>query len=206
MNNITIMNSRSELRKELRLRRQAISNEQQTFNAKQLGYILSHHPKIIESQSIAIYLTHDSEPDLEPFIEWCFSQNKALYLPVLHPFSSGQLLFLRYQQDTPMVSNKYDILEPKLDVTKVIPFAMLDTVLVPLVGFDSFGNRLGMGGGFYDRTLQHRKNRAIEEEKQPFPIGIAHDCQLVTEIPIQSWDIPLPEIITPSQRFTWPEN
>jgi 5-formyltetrahydrofolate cyclo-ligase len=206
MNNVTIMNSRSALRKELRSRRQSISDAQQAFNAKQLCYVLSKHPKVIKSQHIAIYLAHDSEPNLEPFIQWCFGQNKQLYLPIIHPFSAGHLLFLQYQQNTPMVANRYDILEPKLDVTKVLPFAMLDTLLVPLVGFDHFGNRLGMGGGFFDRTLQHRNDNIAQDDSQPFPIGIAHDCQLVTEIPIQQWDIPLPEIITPSQGFTWPDN
>jgi len=105
-----------------------------------------------------------------------------------------ELTFLRYQQETKLISNVYGILEPQLDVTSVCPLSQLDVVCTPLVAFDNSGARLGMGGGFYDRSL------ANWQQTQIYPLGLAHDCQLVDTVPVEGWDVPLPEIITPSKN------
>ena len=77
-----------------------------------------------------------------------------------------------------------------------VPVKQLDIVFTPLVAFDREGNRMGMGGGYYDRTLQH-----WQENHSPYPIGIAHDCQQVEHLEQQHWDVPLGEIITPSHVY-----
>ncbi len=70
-------------------------------------------------------------------------------------------------------------------------------LVTPLVAFDRAGQRLGMGGGFYDRTLQHWRDHGF------FPVGYAHDCQQVERLPVEEWDIPLPAVITPTQTWRW---
>ncbi|NQY49837.1 MAG: 5-formyltetrahydrofolate cyclo-ligase [Colwellia sp.] len=189
------MNTRLQLRKAIRQRRNALSVIQQRNAAIALATSLSSHSKIQAANRIAVYLTNDGELGTAAFIDWCWQQQKEVYLPVLHPFSSGNLLFLRYQQDSKLVSNAFGILEPKLDVTKVCPLTELDIICTPLVAFDETGARLGMGGGFYDRSLAHWQQSKL------YPLGLAHDCQLVENIPVESWDIPLPEIITPSKNY-----
>ena len=189
------MNARSQLRKEIRQRRNTLSVIQQRNAAIALATSLSNHSKIQAANRIAVYLANDGELGTAAFIDWCWQQQKEVYLPVLHPFSSGNLLFLRYQQDSKLVSNAFGILEPKLDVTKVCPLTELDIICTPLVAFDETGARLGMGGGFYDRSLAHWQQSKL------YPLGLAHDCQLVENIPVESWDIPLPEIITPSKNY-----
>ncbi|TYK66358.1 5-formyltetrahydrofolate cyclo-ligase [Colwellia echini] len=186
---------RAQLRKEIRLRRNALTDAEQSKAAIDLISRLANHSKIQQAQHIAIYLSNDGELSTVKFIEWCWQNNKDIYLPVLHPFSSGHLLFLHYQADTPLISNKYGILEPKLDVTKVCPLNQLDVICTPLVAFDETGARLGMGGGFYDRSL------ANWQQTKLYPMGLAHNCQQVEKVPVESWDIPLPEIITPSKGF-----
>ncbi|MFQ3209469.1 MAG: 5-formyltetrahydrofolate cyclo-ligase, partial [Colwellia sp.] len=155
---------------------------------------LSKHVKIQQAKRIAIYLSNDGELSTKNFIEWCWQQHKQVYLPVVHPFNPGNLLFLNYQQETKLVNNIYGILEPQLDVTKVCPLEQLDIICTPLVAFDNSGARLGMGGGFYDRSLAHWQQSKL------YPLGLAHDCQRVEKVPIESWDIPLPEIITPNNN------
>ncbi len=80
--------------------------------------------------------------------------------------------------------------------------SQLDIIFTPLVAFDATGQRLGMGGGFYDRTLQDWEI-AYAQQRGPYPIGLAHDCQRVDVLPVQDWDVPLPEIITPSTHYLW---
>jgi len=189
------MNERSQLRKTIRQRRNALSDTKQVETGLALTQSLSSHKKIQQASRIAIYLSNDGELSTDSFIAWCWQNNKEVYLPVVHPFSSGNLLFLRYQAETQLISNRYGILEPKLDVTKVIPLAELDIICTPLVAFDTSGARLGMGGGFYDRSLAHWQQTKL------YPLGLAHDCQLVESVPMESWDVPLPEIITPSKKY-----
>jgi len=189
------MEPRSLLRKTIRQRRNALSATEQVQAGLALTESLSHHKKIQQASRIAIYLSNDGELSTTSFIDWCWQHNKEVYLPLVHPFSSGNLLFLRYQADTQLISNHYGILEPKLDVTKVSPLAELDVICTPLVAFDTTGARLGMGGGFYDRCLAHWQQTKL------YPLGLAHDCQLVESVPVKSWDVPLPEIITPSKSY-----
>ncbi len=157
------------------------------------------HPKIIRAESVAVFLSFDGELDTSPLIQQLWQQGKRVYLPVLHPFRAGHLLFLRYAPDTELVRNRLKIMEPCLDVRQVLPLPQLDILLTPLVAFDHQGQRLGMGGGFYDRTLQYRNQMS----RGPYPIGLTHDCQQVDALPVESWDIPLPEIITPSRHWQW---
>ncbi len=189
------MKERSQIRKIVRARRNALSNVEQLQMGIALKERLSANKKLQQATRVAIYLSNDGELSTAQFIDWCWQQQKEVYLPVVHPFSAGNLLFLRYQKDTALVSNVYGILEPKLNVGSVCPLSALDVICTPLVAFDKSGARLGMGGGFYDRSL------AKWQETKLYPIGLAHDCQLVEQVPTESWDIPLPEIVTPSENF-----
>lgn len=191
------MSDRNILRKTVRLRRNALLDSEKKQAEIDLKNRLCNHEKIRNANQIAVYLSNDGELATNAFIEWCWQENKAVFLPVVHPFSAGNLLFLQYKKETKLINNRYGILEPKLDVTQVCPLAELDVICTPLVAFDNTGARLGMGGGFYDRSL------ANWQQNQLYPIGLAHDCQQVEQVPMESWDIPLPEIITPSKSFSF---
>ena len=207
---VSTMTHRKKIRQFIRAKRRQLSMTEQTQASHHLLTYLSQHEIIKSAKRIAIYLAVDGELNGLDFIHWCWKKNKEVYLPVIHPFSPGHLLFLKYDASTVMTFNQYGIEEPKLDVRKIIPVNEIDVILTPLVAFDAKGNRLGMGGGFYDRTLacwfekiqqatlgQNFENKAVESIK-PYPIGIAHDCQQVDNIPTEHWDIPLPEIISPT--------
>ena len=179
---------RQQLRQQMRETRQKQTALQQQQAAQ---HITEKALKLIEQQrakNIALYLAFDGEISTKPLINQLWQQGKHVYLPVLHPFVHGHLLFLRYLPDTPMKANKFGILEPHLNVKSVLPIEQLDIIFTPLVAFDKLGNRLGMGGGFYDRTLQNSQHRFIT-------VGLAHQCQQVEALPIESWDIPLEHIL-----------
>ncbi|MFJ5430515.1 5-formyltetrahydrofolate cyclo-ligase [Pectobacterium actinidiae] len=191
--------SRQQIRQAVRQQRRLLTPEQQSRFAQQACDRVMVHPKIIRADSVAVFLSFDGELETSPLIQQLWQQEKRVYLPVLHPFRTGHLLFLRYAPDTELVRNRLKIMEPHLDVRQVLPLPQLDILLTPLVAFDRQGQRLGMGGGFYDRTLQYRNLMS----RGPYPIGLAHDCQMVDALPVESWDIPLPEIITPSRHWQW---
>lgn len=202
--NLTTSSSRQALRKLIREKRNSLNNNEQEIASIKLLSQLTNIEKIQQAKHIAIYLANDSELDALPFIQWCWQNKKSVYLPVIHPFCSGQLLFLKYDKSTKMQKNQYGINEPKLDVTAIKLVNELDIIFTPLVAFDQQGNRLGMGGGFYDRTLARwYQNFQTSPSTKPYPIGLAHDCQRVSDIPCELWDIPLPEIITPSHRYNF---
>ncbi|MBO8135820.1 5-formyltetrahydrofolate cyclo-ligase [Dickeya fangzhongdai] len=188
---------RQQIRQQVRQRRRALNREQQAAFAAQAAERAMAHPRLGDASRVALFLSFDGELDTRPLIDALWQRQKQVYLPVLHPFCSGHLLFLRYAPDTELVWNRLRIQEPRLDVRQVLPVEQLDVLLTPLVAFDAAGQRLGMGGGFYDRTLQHWRSRG------PYPIGLAHDCQQVDVLPAESWDVPLPEIITPSRSWRW---
>lgn len=188
---------RQTLRQTVRQSRRALSVAEQNQFALEAAQRMLTLPEVIRAQNIALFLSFDGELDTTPLIHALWQANKAVYLPVLHPFSRGNLLFLRYSETTPLIRNRLKILEPQLDVRQVLPIAELDILVTPLVAFDSKGQRLGMGGGFYDRTLQNWQQHHF------YPVGLAHDCQWVSELPTETWDIPLPAIVTPSRLWQW---
>ncbi|MBW8184001.1 5-formyltetrahydrofolate cyclo-ligase [Shewanella sp. NR704-98] len=185
---------RSEIRANIRAARRNISPEQQAcFGQQACAHMLAQLEKL-KVKRLALYLTNDGELDTQPLIEILWQNGIEVYLPRLHPFSRGNLLFLAYRPNTSLVQNSLKIWEPKLDITQMIQPHQLDVIITPLVAFDDVGNRMGMGGGFYDRTLVN-----WERMGSPLPIGYAHDCQQVDSLPCEYWDIPLPMIITPTK-------
>ncbi len=196
------MKSRDIIRQEVRTKRRQLNAEQQQEQANLLCKTLIAQIDLEHVKHIAIYLANDGELNTKPFINWCWKNKISVYLPVIHPFNKGHLLFLEYAKTSVMIKNKYGISEPKLDVRTIVAVNDIDIIFAPLVAFDQTGNRLGMGGGFYDRTLavwylEYQQNK----QTKPMPIGLAHNCQKVKAIPIENWDIPLPKIITPSTIY-----
>ena len=196
-------NKRAKIRAEIRNTRKNLSNNQQIIAAQSLKMNFIQHlksEKTTNPKHIAIYLSNDGELDTSLLIKELWSLNHTVYLPIIHPFNGANLLFQRYEKNSPMRANRYGILEPKLNCSQICPLPALDYLLMPLVAFDKQGNRLGMGGGFYDRTLArlHEQNW-----QKPQLIGLAHECQKVDALPIESWDVPLKTIITPDKTYCW---
>jgi 5-formyltetrahydrofolate cyclo-ligase len=194
-------NTRKNVRQLCRDKRNALVAREQECAARSIVSKTIEHKLCIGIERVALYISQDGELDTQYLIHHLWEQNKEVYLPVLHPFCAGYLLFLRYCKNSQMTLNRFGIPEPLLDVTKVCPLDELDIIFTPLVAFDEKGNRMGMGGGFYDRTLQAlhgcetSSNSPIMNAKI---IGLAHDVQKTLSLPTEVWDIPLPMILTPT--------
>ncbi len=149
------------------------------------------------SRHIALYLPNDGELDLTPLLQLAWSAHKQCYLPVLHPARNNRLWFLPYDAQTPLVPNRFGIPEPHARGPRQArrPWLM-DLILAPLVAFDAQGRRLGMGGGYYDRTLAYLHHRT--RWRKPHLLGTAYDFQEVDALPGAPWDVPLDGVLTPA--------
>ncbi len=188
---------RQDIRTHVRHLRRGLTSEQQQQAAIHVAEHALNFTPIQQAKKIALFLSFDGELNTRPLIAKFWQHNQRVYLPVLHPFSKGQLLFFRYDTDTVLTPNRLGIPEPPLDIRNLATLSELDVLMVPLVAFDNQGQRLGMGGGFYDRTLQNWQQHNV------LPIGLAHDCQQVEALPVADWDVPLKAIITPSKLWQW---
>lgn len=204
--NPLIMSARSAIRAELRAKRRALSEQEQRSAQARL---LNQAANIIDhSNVIAAYLPNDGEISPQTLIEYAWTNNTIVALPVLHPFHPQTLLFVRYTPESEIVKNKFGIPEPVLTTQNILPIHALDHIFMPLVGFDESGHRIGMGGGFYDRTLapiiqsQRVGYLSLKISSPPTLIGLAHDVQMLDTIPCAQWDIPMSHIFTPQKCIT----
>jgi 5-formyltetrahydrofolate cyclo-ligase len=194
----TVSNLRSTLRKELRQRRNALTEQQQQDAADNLAVNLLQHPDLRRARHIAVYLPNDGEIDPSVYVSLARRRGLRFYLPVIHPIHTGRLVFSPFTDDTILRPNRFGIPEPAFrDGLKRPPWAM-DAVLFPLVGFDEKGGRLGMGGGFYDRTFAFSRFRP---RLAPKLIGLAHECQRLEALPTENWDVPLHSVVTDERRY-----
>lgn len=187
--------SRQHLRYQLRQQRRDLSRQQQQRAARGMVTQLLCHGLLRKAQRIALYLPADGEIDPIPLLHWLRRCHISVYVPVLRPLITPGLWFVKLTPETQLVRNKFNLLEPSLGKhahrVERCPAWALDIVLMPLVGFDTQGARLGMGGGYYDRTFSR-----IRRGKRPRLIGIAHDVQEVVRLPTESWDVPLDMVVT----------
>lgn len=184
----------SSLRSQIRQLRRNLSFQQQQSN----GFELSQHLASLITQKkfkkIAIYLPNDGE--ISPLIlkQLINLSGVKYYLPVLAQLKFRGLVFAEWSQKTQFKNNKFKISEPITGKRHYCHSSQLDVIFLPLVAFDAQGNRVGMGGGFYDRALQIRQRRP--HWRRPLLVGLAHGIQQVEPIQHQRWDIPLDAIAT----------
>ena len=181
------------LRREMRETRRALDDKTQQYAATMFAYYFCRSRIYMNSDKIACYLATDGEIAMDAVIERAWRDHKKVYLPVLHPYLN-KLQFARYTPDTILVNNRFGIGEPAIAARKRENPLTMEVVLTPLVAYDDQGNRIGMGGGFYDRSFAALKRR--NHWQRPLLIGCAHSCQKVTRIQNQSWDLPVASVFT----------
>lgn len=188
------MSKRKDARQGLRTQRRALSLAERNHLAAELADKLVTHPLFVNSQHIAAYLPVDGEVDPLPLMLRAWEMGKIVYLPVLVPFNHNRLWFARYEPGDALVRNRFGIPEPARIHRERSAAIGLDLVLAPLVGFDKKGNRLGMGGGFYDRSFEFLNRR--RQWCKPRLIGLAYEFQKLKNLPQEPWDVPLHAVVT----------
>ncbi len=195
-NNTTDNNA--DIRQHKRAQRRLLLNTAQQQHAQALYQNTIQQKFWRNSQRIALYLANDGEINPDLLIDYAHSLDKQIYLPILAPLKNS-LYFAPYEANQRLKLNRFNIAEPECHPSKWKTAWQLDLLLLPLVAFDIKGSRIGMGGGYYDRTLAYLQHRRCW--KKPVLAGLAHEMQKVEHLNRQSWDIPLDYIITEKQCY-----
>ncbi len=147
------------------------------------------------AEALAAYLAFDGEPDVRHVLDRFTGKGKTLALPLIGPAPEPAMEFHQWRPSEPLICNRYGIEEPSGG--RGVPVGDLAAVLMPLVAFDEYGGRLGMGAGFYDRALSRHRNQA-----RPLRIGVAYSLQQVTRVPTRDHDVELHAVVTEQGWFT----
>jgi len=183
-----------ELRRALRARRRALPAHLRAAAADALAVRAAALRIFRVARRISFYLANDNEIDPLALMARAQARGKQCYLPVLSRINGDRLWFAPLRRDTRLRANRFGIPEPVVLPRELVRAAALDLILVPLVGFDVDGNRLGMGGGFYDRSLDFLRGR--EYWRKPHLVGLAYDFQRVDTLPVNDWDVALTAVVT----------
>ncbi len=181
------------LRRRLRHARRRLSQREQRDHAEAVCQRLLGSGLIRAARRIAYYLPVAGELDPTP-IRARLPGQRRWYLPVLRVHAPGRLWFVRNAPETRWRRNRFGILEPRAHHRQIVPPQGLHLILVPLVGFDAHCHRIGMGAGFYDRSLAFLRDRQYWQ--RPRLIGLAHECQRLDAIEPAPWDVPLDAVVT----------
>lgn len=183
--------SQSTLRTQLRQRRDALPPHQCQAHSHAICEHLLAHPFYKNANTLGAYWAIGNEVDLSALIEQAHADGKRIALPRIN---GTVMKFHLYTPEQTQI-NTYGITEP-LDTCEVIPRSEMDAVIMPLVGFDAQGHRIGMGGGFYDRYFSDQKTATT-----PLRLGVAYEVQRTEQIKSNAWDIHLHTTITEANTY-----
>lgn len=185
------MNTSSEkaaLRKQMKTLRKEAQSEQK---AEKIAENLYKVKEFLQVNSYFIYNSFGAEVPTMPVIKKLLAEGKRVYLPRVE---NSDMVAVCYQQDVPMSESNYGIFEPTGEAYE----GNIDVVILPLLAATKEGDRLGYGGGYYDRYLA--------KHPQSLKIGISYDEQIVENVYAQSHDIKLDMLITDKRILTFEED
>ena len=172
---------KSELRKQVLKEMKALPREQKQFIDQALTERLLHHPFYQEAKVIASYLSFPHEFQTQELIEQALKDGKKVLIPKTYP--KGCMDFVVYEPQQ-LVKTSFGLLEPQGDL-EVVDASQIDLIHVPGLAFTTEGYRIGYGGGYYDRSLEHFSGHTL---------STIYPCQIQDFIP-ENHDIPVQEVL-----------
>ncbi|HHX67253.1 MAG: 5-formyltetrahydrofolate cyclo-ligase [Miniphocaeibacter sp.] len=177
------------LRKEIINKRDSLSLENKKTLDENIFQQLLNSDILDKFNNIFCYVNFGSEINTRPIMEYIIKKNKNLYIPYIEKKENIMKLSLIKDLDNDLISGYYNILEPKKDLRNFVNNDIIDLVITPGVAFTREKYRMGYGGGFYDRFFASLNS-------SPLKIALAYNFQIVNELPLEKFDIPVDIIIT----------
>ncbi|MDP2443313.1 5-formyltetrahydrofolate cyclo-ligase [Rhodoferax sp.] len=185
---------KASLRRQLRERRKAVGAYFRRVAGSTLVRLALRHRLLAKGRRIGIYMPAKSEIDVLPLRDRALVMQAHCFLPIVPSRGRKKMWFSQLGKQSSWVLNRYGIPEYQHPLAKRVRVQNLDLLFIPLLGFDSLGFRLGMGGGYYDASLAHL-NR-VRSWRRPRVIGVAFSMQEVERLPSDPWDIPMDAVLT----------
>ena len=193
------MNTKDSLRKEISLKRKNLSKKERLDSEESLVQLWESVGDSYKKNKVALYWPINGEVATNALISYFFSNGSKCFLPVISNNEENKLIdFALFEVLFRLVKNRFVIPEP--NKSKIIDLNQLDIIFLPCVCFDSRGNRIGMGGGFYDKTLSY-----LSKKEKTKLIILAYDFQEVESCFPESHDIKADACLTPNQYLNFKE-
>lgn len=192
----SVRHYRDELRKTIIAKRTTVNPPEEEQACLAVTSRVLSHPYLKDERLIASYCSAAHEIGTHKINQALAAQGHAVVLPVVDPQVKGLMNFYSLQGPQDLVPNSFGILEPPPYPERLVNPSYLEVMLIPLVAFDLRGARMGMGGGYYDRLLKKVSAACVL-------IGLAYDFQLIEDLKVEKWDMPLDEVITPSHHYVF---
>ncbi len=184
------------LRKKIIALRKSQSQTEIAKKSRQILDILSSWSVLKKADAVMIYMDFRSEVQTKQIIGHCLSHDKDVIVPVVDE-TTAQMVLIQIDSNTTFIESKLGILEPAITRDDTRSLYDVDLVLAPGVAFDLAGNRLGYGGGYYDRLFDaHSEIRHLIKV-----YGLAFECQLVDAVPTDKDDRKMDGVITEKQIY-----
>jgi len=190
---------KERIRERLRERRRSLAETERREASREVCERLASWAPTAKAGRLAGYLSFDNEVDVEPFLERRLERDRPVALPRVVDVTSME--YADVADFGSVEEGSFGIREP---VGEACALRRLEVFLVPGVGFDRDGGRVGMGWGYYDRTLGRR--RAADTESDALFVGICYDCQLSNEaLPTDAHDVDMDAVVTERELITCSE-
>ncbi len=185
---------KNALRRQLRERRKALAVSLRRAASVALVGLALRHRLLAQGRRIGLYMPAKSEMDVRPLLERAQAMRARCFLPIVPRRGRRRMWFSQMGERSAWFLNRYGIPEYRHPLAKRVRAQRLDVLFMPLLGFDSRGFRLGMGGGYYDASLSYLKRS--RHWRRPKVIGVAFSVQEMAWLPNDPWDIPLDAVLT----------
>ncbi len=185
----SILEAKAELRRQLKEEGTRHSAEERQIASDAIRSSLMQWTRWKHASSVLIFHPLPDEPDLIPLVKESLVLGRTVALPAFDVATQSYVALQIRDFDTDLVSGRFGVKEPRAGCP-CVPINRLDFALVPGVGFDLMGGRLGRGRGYYDRLLA-----GVDANK----CGVGFDWQVRVAIPLESHDIRLEFLVTQSR-------
>jgi len=193
------MNTKDSLRKQVSLERKSLSKKERLDSGQSLVQLWDSIGDLYKANKVALYWPANGEISTNSLISYFLKDGSECFLPVISQDKENKILeFALFEKDNPLTNNRFGIPEPSK--SKIVDLNKLDIIFLPCVCFDSRGNRIGMGGGFYDKTLSQ-----LSKKKRTQLIMLAYDFQEVESCLPEIHDIKADACLTPNQYLSFKE-